>query len=184
MRRRLLGLRDSLEISWVSEMSRLVVENFWENFLANPVLRKASCIALYASVRREVETAGLFEKLRKDGKSLFYPKVSDEKNRLMDFIKVEALADLKKSQWGILEPKSGVAVEVSQMDVVVLPGLAFDKRGYRLGFGKGYYDRALSNFRGLRVGLAFELQMVEDIAPETHDVPCDWVFTEKRSLKF
>lgn len=87
-----------------------------------------------------------------------------------------------KSALGFEEPDLSAAKEVvlSDLDCVIIPGVAFDRNGHRLGRGKGYYDRALAGFKGLKIGVCFSEQFLKnDLVTEAHDVPMDWVVTEK-----
>ena len=71
---------------------------------------------------------------------------------------------------------------IAEIDVVLLPGVAFDECGYRIGFGKGFYDRVLEGFKGTTIGLAYEFQVVKKLPKNSGDVCCRWVVTEKRVI--
>ena len=103
------------------------------------------------------------------------------------------LSELKDFNWlepktfGIMEPKELYIREFSykKLDLVIIPGIVLDKKGHRIGYGHGYYDRFLKTLNKdvKKIGLAFELQVVDEIPEEEHDVPVDIVVTEKRVLK-
>lgn len=74
--------------------------------------------------------------------------------------------------------------DLSSVDLVIVPGIAFDEKGYRIGFGGGFYDRALEGYKGLTVGLAYDFQVLKEIPHTPKDVPCHKIFTERRVIDF
>ena len=112
-----------------------------------------------------------------------YPRVDGDRLR---FGVPTPQASWTRSSLGVLEPSSDQIQEVSIKEAsgVLVPGLAFDRQGHRLGFGKGHYDRALKQYSGLKVGLAWSVQVSETELPrESHDVPLDVLVTEKEVLR-
>lgn len=102
-------------------------------------------------------------------------------------IEIQSLTSgVEEGYQGIREPLEGIPVPVSEIDLVIVPGLAFDEQGNRLGRGRGFYDRFLSHpdFRGLKCALAFEEQIVAAIPVAPDDVPVDMVVTDVRVLRF
>ena len=91
--------------------------------------------------------------------------------------------ELKSGAYGILEPEEIRAIEPHKIDVAIVPGIAFDFRGYRIGYGKGYFDRLLAKMDAMKVGIAFDFQLVEEIPHEKHDIKMDVIITEKRILQ-
>lgn len=87
------------------------------------------------------------------------------------------------SALGFLEPHDGTAVELSQINGFVIPALSYDAKGHRLGRGKGYYDRALAQFKGKKIGVCFDVSFCEELPHEPHDVICDQIVTEKQIFK-
>ena len=134
------------------------------------------CVALYASAVGEPDTRPLFELLVGAGREVLLPRCV-EGGRL-DFIKVEDWSTLKPGRFGLLEPTGSVSLQaLASVDLFLIPGLAFDRRGARLGRGGGYYDRSLP--KEARVwGLAFEAQWVGAVPTEEHDHSVDGVLTE------
>jgi 5-formyltetrahydrofolate cyclo-ligase len=154
-----------------------------ERFLALPEFGDAGCIALYSPVLNEVFTENIFAEARRLGKQVAYPRVTED---ALEFVAVEDHRDLEPGAFGILEPSSsGKAVPV-RIDLLAVPGVAFDRSGHRLGYGKGFYDRALRALspRALFVGLAFEMQLREALPAEGHDVRLDLLVTEEQVLDF
>ncbi|PLX90800.1 MAG: 5-formyltetrahydrofolate cyclo-ligase [Desulfuromonas sp.] len=138
----------------------------------------ATCIALYYPTRGEVATELLFNEARKQGKRICYPRVAGER---MAFIEVDDLGCLSPGSFGLLEPDVGSDVPVAELELMVLPGVAFDRYGYRLGYGKGFYDRELhsAGFTGVLAGLCFGFQLLDRLPVERHDVPVDCLVTEQ-----
>lgn len=142
-----------------------------------PEYAAAQTIALYHPVKREVETAMIFAAGRSCGKTLCFPRTCGDH---LEFVAVDRLADLAPGRYGIFEPVGGRAVAVAEFDLVVLPGIGFDRRGFRLGYGKGYYDRTLAGRtpRTRLVGLGYRFQIVESLPTHDHDIALDMVVTE------
>jgi 5-formyltetrahydrofolate cyclo-ligase len=93
--------------------------------------------------------------------------------------------DLMDGQFGILEPKPDAVrpIDCDQIDAALVPGLAFDETGNRLGRGMGYFDRILQDLRGVKIALAYDFQIVSEVPKEAHDAPMDFIVTEKRVMK-
>jgi len=142
-----------------------------------PEIKKAKYILLYYPHKNEVNILPLFQRLK--GKTLLLPR-TDSKDIFP--ITVNCLKSLKKGKFGIPEPE-GSPVEIEKIDVVIVPAVAFDKKGHRLGYGKGYYDRFLKKFKGTKIGVAYDFQVVEKLPKEEHDVPVDLVITPSRIIK-
>lgn len=140
--------------------------------------KEAACIALYSPTRGEVDTGLLFSAARQAKKRVCYPRVVGER---MVFAEVDDLASLAKGTFGLLEPQEGCGFPVTELDLMVVPGVAFDRTGHRLGYGKGFYDRELHSvgFSGVLIGLCFEFQLVDRLPSEAHDVPVDYLVTEQ-----
>lgn len=144
--------------------------------------KQATTILLYMSFRSEVETKDLIAKCLSMGKIVALPLVNDKKTDLI-LVKVLSLTeDLSLSSYGILEPinRSDRVIDISAIDLVLAPGVAFDLQGNRMGYGAGYYDRLLSSKPPhLKVwALAFDVQIVPSIPHDDHDQPMDGIITE------
>lgn len=136
-------------------------------------------VALYAAKGTEVDTAPIDAFARARGLRVVYPRIIDGQRRL-DFHEVETDA-LIEGKFAIREPHAdATAIELAMISAFVVPGLAFDRAGGRIGWGRGYYDATLAaaNPQALRIGLAFECQLVETAARDAHDVPLHYVVTE------
>ena len=147
--------------------------------MASSLLDGLARIALYASVRNEVPTEAIFNQLRQRKYRTYFPRVT---SGMVEFVRVDVWSEMELGAWGIPEPKSGKAEPVGGMDAIVVPGLAFDESGVRMGFGKGYYDRALQGFVGRKIGLAYDFQVLDAIPRVVTDLVCDWIVTETRLI--
>lgn len=142
-----------------------------------PAFAGAGRIALYAALADEIPTRPLFDLARGGGLAVSFPRVEGEE---LVFAEVERWEDLVPGRYGVRQPHPQ-APRCGPGRLIVVPGVAFDGHGRRLGRGRGYYDRTLAaaEARGaLRVGLAYEAQIVEAVPVEPHDQPVDVVVTE------
>ena len=146
-------------------------------------------IALFLSMPEEIDTAPLLARARARGCQVFVPRITDYRHSRMRFLPLTGA--LRRGNFGILEPGTGIARGARDMDVVFMPLVGFDARGNRIGMGKGYYDRALSFRRHaphyrhpLLVGLAFECQRVEHLPVRPHDIALDCLVTESGTRRF
>ena len=137
-------------------------------------------VMLYLSMRSEVETQDLLEKLLHAGKQVCAPVVDTDRNRLIPRRIQGSKTELVRHRYGMLEPKNACPIfPLSQLQLIIVPGIAFDCRGYRLGYGKGFYDRFLTACpHAIPIGLAYRIQVVEDTFPQAWDVPVLHIFTE------
>lgn len=152
-----------------------------EKLLALPVFQRAKTILFYASIKGEVDTFAMIERAFALEKRVLLPVVRKREKRIVP-VAVSSLSGLKKGAYGILEPESrdAAAVPLSEIDLVVVPGVAFDQKNNRLGRGAGYYDRFLSELPLMTpaVGLAFDCQVVQSIPGlEPHDRPVTQVLS-------
>jgi 5-formyltetrahydrofolate cyclo-ligase len=137
-----------------------------------------SIIAVYAPKGTEVDTARIDAFARARGLRVAYPRIVDGDRRLA-FHEV-TIDELVPSKFGLREPASDAPmVELAELSALIIPGLAFDRAGGRIGWGRGYYDATLATIpAALRIGLAFECQIVERVPRDPHDAPLHHVVTE------
>lgn len=159
-----------------------------DNLLSLKEMAFVKNVLIYVSTKGEVDTLGLIEELFKLGKIVYVPKVIDIKTGLMRFYKISSLEDLEPGCMNILEPKKSLEVlEESLIDdnfVIVMPGLAFDKKGHRLGYGGGFYDRFNARvYSGLlKLALSFDFQLVDELIANEFDIDVDKVITENEII--
>lgn len=148
-----------------------------EQVVATPEWSAAEVVGFYVSVDAEVETRRAIAAAL-GGKRVAAPRVDPEAGA-MDFAALEDLEDLEEGPLGVPEP-TGSPVDPGDLDLVLVPGLAFDEAGNRLGRGGGYYDRFLARCPAWSCGLAFGFQLVDRVPVDGGDVPVDAVATEHR----
>ena len=159
-----------------------------DNLLSLKEMTFVKNVLIYVSTKGEVDTLGLIEEFFKLGKIVYVPKVIDIKTGLMRFYKISILEDLEPGCMNILEPKKSLEIlDESLIDdsfVIVMPGLAFDKKGHRLGYGGGFYDRF--NARGysglLKLALSFDFQLIDELIANEFDIDVDKVITENEII--
>jgi 5-formyltetrahydrofolate cyclo-ligase len=146
----------------------------------NADYKKAKTVAAFASTKGEIDTYPLLEGILASGKKLALPHVSKVKSQLR-FYEVTDLKKLSPGEFGILCPEPVHAVPMDKIDLMLVPGLAFDRKGFRLGFGKGYYDRALPQIRPdtISMGLCYSFQVVDQVPVTSHDIPVKALLHEK-----
>lgn len=144
-----------------------------EKLRQNPYYSKAKVVMFYAAMSYEVDTFGMMRKAMEDGKRVCLPIVETNQKVLIPVI-MNSLEELKPSTYGILEPTFNPAntVDITTIDTVIVPGLAFDQAKHRLGRGAGYYDRFLSRLpiTTSTLGVAFDFQLLDCLPRETHDM--------------
>jgi 5-formyltetrahydrofolate cyclo-ligase len=180
-RARLKALRRALD----PEDVRRRGERVQARLLQMPAYQGARTLALYAALPGEVPTDALLQQALRDGKAVVFPVVPTE-GRLLTFRSVEHRSQLDVSgRLAIPEPPGGrPLVELSRIDVFIVPGLGFSRQGDRLGRGAGYYDATLAQARpgAARIGLAFSEQVLQTLPVDQDDVPMHWVLTEEATF--
>ena len=161
------------------EQKQAMDQTLTERFLKHPFYQEARVIATYLSFPHEFQTQELIDQALKDGKKVLIPKTYP-KGR-MDFVVYDA-QQLVKTSFGLLEPQGNLeVVAASQIDLIHVPGLAFTTKGYRIGYGGGYYDRYLEHFTGHTLSTVYHYQ-VQDFIPEKHDIPVEEVLIDEGNL--
>lgn len=154
--------------------------------ISSKQFREAKIISLYSPIKKEVRTEDIFNAAIDKGKIVGFP-VSDPKNLEITYFEVDGMSELLKGTYGIMEPPSDKErmINVSDIDLIIIPGVAFDERGFRIGYGGGYFDRLLGrdDIKAITMALAFDSQVVSKIPEESHDVRVDFIFTESRRIK-
>lgn len=151
-------------------------------FLALPQVEEAKTIfAFWGIPGKEPDTSRLIGELVKRGKTVGLPRMLPEHR--MEVRRYDPDRPLVKVSFGISEPGEDCPLlDRENIDLVLVPAVCYDRRGYRLGFGGGYYDRWLKNFSGVTVGLCREAVLRETVPTEAHDAKVDLLLTERESL--
>lgn len=180
-RRCALEARDALSVAEHTRHSAAICARA----TALPELRAAATVFSFAAFRSEVDTAALTAWALAVGKVLCMPRILGP--QLMAAYQVsDPPTDLTPGTWGIPEPREGLPeIPPDTVDAVVVPGSAFDLAGNRCGYGGGYYDSYLTHTRPdvPRIALAFDVQIVPNLAYETHDLPVTAIVTETRVIR-
>jgi len=190
--------KERLRKQFLERRREMTFEDVWaksaiiqKSLAANPWFKKARSLALYSSIQNEVLTDDIFTSARQEKKAICYPRVFRDAVE-MEFVPVGSLDELSPGAFDIREPvavrekadKGGCGnIDPADLELIVVPGAAFDITGGRLGFGKGFYDKALGEARCPLVALAYEFQVVDVIPTEPFDVRMDAIITEKRIIK-
>ena len=169
--------RDGLSEEFRFKKSEKIV-----NFLRNiNEFKQSKTIFCYVSYKSEVETFSLIDYILESDTDLFVPKIISRTKMIA--VKLDDIANLEFDDIGILTPKSNKILS-EKVDAVITPGIGFTKKGGRLGYGRGYYDRWFSiNEVKTKIGIAFEEQVVMNLPLEKTDVNMDIIITEKEIIK-
>lgn len=158
--------------------------HIFENIISLEILRPGMKVLVYMDFRNEVMTEEINKYILNNNITLLLPKVNKKTNTL-SIHKVDSLDTLVKSKYGILEPSSEhESIGYDEIDLILAPGVAFDKDCYRLGYGGGFYDKLISQKRTdvKVVALAFNLQFIDSVPAEQHDKKMDCIVTESKII--
>lgn len=174
LRKEMFAKRDAISEAEQKEKSKAIAEKLF----ALDEFKSAKIIAFYLSKGSEVETFEMIAEVIEHGKEVLVPVTNDE----MEFMKFTSFDDLAPAKFGVPEPKTKIPA-TREPDVVIVPGVAFDLDLHRLGYGNGYYDRALKKLpNAIRIGICFDFQIVERIPRHEHDERLHKVVNEKRII--
>jgi len=180
LRKRMLACRNALSPQdWIS-LGGLIQARV----LKHPCYLAAGSVALYSAMDKEVDTCALMKYSFQQRKKVFYPKLTG--NALPSFARLHSEVDLIAGRYGIPEPtgEDHWTKQAGENLLVLVPGLVFDGRGYRLGRGSGWYDRALQwlGDRAVGIGLAYDFQVVDRLPEQAWDRRVHHVITESRVI--
>ncbi len=145
------------------------------------LFKEAERVLFYYSQRYEVQTLELMEKYL-ETKTLYLPKLTSSSSFIP--IRFKSFEELKPGAFGIMEPDQEGGDEEMKLDLIIVPGVAFDRNGGRIGMGKGYYDRFLETKKEVsKVALAFSEQVLEEVPKEPYDENVDMIITEKEIIR-
>ena len=173
LRAKYKAVRDNIDADIRRNQDIVIFQKFFEM----SEYKRAKTIFIYVSFGSEVETKRIIERIISDGKYAVVPKC-DKKNHTMRTFKIDCLSRLKKGAYGIAEPcEDCVEVPKEQIDLAVVPGLCFDIKGNRLGYGGGYYDRFLADFKGFAVGLSYNECIIDIVPTDEYDCRLDLIIS-------
>ena len=180
LRENFLKQRESL--SWLEVQGKS--HEATQRLLLLPEYKKAETILIYLAFKKELDTSAFIQTAWQQKKRIVVPVCQPLERKLL-LSQLLSFNELTPGTWGILEPKAEFLrpVPVQQIDLLIIPGLAFDSQGYRLGYGGGYFDRFLPTIRQgcTKVGLAYDFQLLAELPREPHDTAIDIIVTESRT---
>lgn len=183
IREKILKIRNNMPAQEVKDKSSQIIKQV----IKTAEYEEADNILLYADYKNEVMTRELFEHAIMHKKKVYFPKCMDDNN--MEFYQVVSINQLLEGYKGIYEPEKNEVyrflLNPKEDTLAIIPGVAFDMNGYRVGYGKGFYDKYLWNKRQLTfMALAYSNQIVEDIPRDEHDIRMDKIVTEEMVFSF
>ncbi|MFZ5597066.1 MAG: 5-formyltetrahydrofolate cyclo-ligase [Bacillota bacterium] len=182
MRQQMLARRKTIDQEQVDRMSRAIMERL----ISTVEYGRAGSLMIYVDFRNEVRTGELIAHALNAGKRVSVPVTHVKDKKLTPSSILSYPGDLEPGTWGIMEPRQSCfrPLDPGELDMVIVPGVAYDLQGNRLGYGGGFYDRFLPRTRPGTVFLApaFEMQIVDNAFPGCYDVPVHIIVTEKRII--
>lgn len=165
--------RENLSKEEVEKLSKEIQNNVlhWEKFI------NASTVMLYSNIRNEVITKEIIEGCFAMNKRVVLPKTIKENRDILPCL-VKESDKLNQGAYGIFEPDGSNVIDKNEIDLVIVPGVAFDMNGDRIGHGAGYYDRFLNGYNGIKAGICYGFQIVENAFPDKFDIKMDYLITE------
>lgn len=177
LREQMLTKRNSLSSLEIQGKSHETAQRL----LLLPEYRQAKTVLIYLPTKSEINTLAIIQSSWQQHKNIVIPVC--QSNRTLLLSKLNCFADLAKGTYDILEPVKDkiIPIDPQEVDLAIVPGLAFDEQGTRLGYGGGYFDRFLKTLREdcPVLALCYEFQVIKHIPTEVHDVPVDMILTEE-----
>lgn len=181
-RKKVINLRKKKDKDFIKHNSDIITDKL----LNLDCIKNAKNIMLYLDFNNEVSTDSLIKKLLDLGKIVSSPITLKEERKLIPSQITDLKNGIQYGTYNIREPKPecSPAINIKDLDVVIVPAVAYDKNCYRLGYGGGFYDRFLENLRkdAVTIGIAFDLQIFDEVPKEAHDAQLDYIVTESRIL--
>lgn len=180
IRMRHLQLRNGLSLGEIAKKSKAIMDRLF----SLPEFEKSRTVLFYASFGSEVDTYKMMEEALRQGKTVCVP-VTSFKDKTIEISGIASLSDLEKKPSGLIEPKKINPVDLEKIDIVIVPGIAFDLDGYRIGYGGGFYDKLLRKAprRIISIGLCFEQNLEQRLPRQSHDAKMNKIITEKRVIE-
>lgn len=185
IRREKLKIRREMTIEEKSNYDKIIKDKFFESSF----YKESENIFIYISYDSEINTKDIIMRAIKEGKKIYVPR-TEFSTKLMNAVRIENFDNLVESRYGILEPKKDEPfIDPNDLDLIVVPGVAFDKNGGRVGYGAGYYDRYFKRINNenkskiIKLVLAYDFQLIDKVPTDEEDVLIDAVMTEKQFIK-
>lgn len=152
-----------------------------QRLLATELFAAAQSLALYNPVRNETATNKVFDVACRQGKQVYYPRVTGDH---LHFVQITSPAQLVSGSFGVLEPAANLRNSQQTPELILVPGIAFDRCGHRLGYGRGFYDRYLAccSDQVVRVGFAYSFQLCDALPVGACDQPVDALVTDTQTI--
>ena len=183
IRKKILELKDKLPEEIIREKS----DSIFNHLNKTEFYNKANNVMLYVSFGTEVMTKPIIDDLLSKGKRVFIPVTVPKTKALIVSELKNYDDDLVVGHFGVMEPKEEALrpVEPNILDLVIVPGVAFDLKGYRIGYGGGYYDRFIPRLsdKATTVSLAFDIQLIDTVPVSEYDIAVEYIITENRFIK-
>lgn len=157
----------------------------FEEIINSEIYKKSKKIFTYISFGSEVDTIKLIKYSFSNNKEVYVPKINKQ-TKDMIALKIHNFNNMSVDKWGIIEPKNVDKTNIgTDFDLIIMPGIAFDKQGNRIGYGGGYYDKYISKLNNASnlLALAYDFQIIQDIESESHDIKVDFILTNKGFIK-
>ena len=169
----------NIRMGMTSEMKDEYDRKIFERVTSLYQYKHCRYLFIYVSKELEVDTKMLIQKALTDGKQVAVPKCIE--GHKMDFYVIRSFDDLEKGAFGLLEPKTDICPKVTSYyrAMCIVPGMSFDFRGCRIGYGGGYYDRFLADFNGSKIGICYSSCIQWKLPKGIHDTAVDLIVTEK-----
>ena len=151
-------------------------------FLETDIYKNANVVMVYKPIGNETDTTDIIKQAYFDGKQIVVPVTNGETGEITPKI-ITQTTEFNQGAFSVDEPIGGITADVADIDVVIVPGIAFDKKGNRIGFGKGCYDMFLNNCMAVKIGFCYEFQLSDNIPADKHDIKMDYIITEKEIIK-
>ena len=184
LRKEILAKRKNIDTAKKEDMDKKIADKLYES----KYYKEAKNIFIYISYDSEINTKEIINRALIDNKKVYVPR-TEFKTRLMDAVEIASLDNLIESEYGILEPAMEEPhIEPDELDLIVVPGVAFDINGGRMGYGAGFYDRYFKKISKDRIekikklALAYDFQILEKIPMDEQDVPVNYIITEKEFI--
>lgn len=182
IRKNILKDKDKLSHDIIVEKSRAIFDTLRET----DYYKNANNVMIYVTLGKEVITPPIMDDLMARGKRVFVPLTVPKTKELIVSELKDFKNDLEEGHFGVLEPKKEATrpVDPSILDLVIVPGVAFDRQGYRVGYGAGYYDRFLLRIseKATTIALAFDMQLIDKVPTEDFDMSVQHIITESQFI--